>query len=43
VLDSPATGPAASEQDAGRMLNWGFQLRQAGPGAGPSPSGRQAR
>ncbi len=30
VLDSPATGPAASVLDAGRMLDWGFQLRQAG-------------
>ncbi len=30
VLDSPATGPAASVQDAERMLNWGFQLRRAG-------------
>jgi D-alanyl-D-alanine carboxypeptidase (penicillin-binding protein 5/6) len=27
VLDSPATGPAAGAQDAGRMLNWGFGLR----------------
>jgi len=42
VLDSPATGPAASEQDAGRMLNWGFQLRQAGPGASPSATARGA-
>jgi D-alanyl-D-alanine carboxypeptidase (penicillin-binding protein 5/6) len=30
VLDSPATGPAAGAQDAGRMLNWGFRLRDAG-------------
>ena len=30
VLDSPATGPAAGAQDAERMLNWGFRLRQAG-------------
>jgi serine-type D-Ala-D-Ala carboxypeptidase (penicillin-binding protein 5/6) len=29
VLDSPATGPAAGAQDAARMLNWGFSLRQA--------------
>ena len=30
VLDSPATGPAAAAQDAGRMLNWGFRLPRAG-------------
>ncbi len=30
VLDSPATGPAAGAQDAERMLNWAFQLRNAG-------------
>jgi serine-type D-Ala-D-Ala carboxypeptidase (penicillin-binding protein 5/6) len=30
VLDSPATGAAAGAQDAERMLNWGFRLRQAG-------------
>ena len=30
VLDSPATGPAAGAQDAGRMLNWGFRLPRAG-------------
>jgi D-alanyl-D-alanine carboxypeptidase (penicillin-binding protein 5/6) len=30
VLDSPATGPAAGAQDAGRMLNWGFGLRRTG-------------
>ena len=30
VLDSPATGPAAAGQDAGRMLNWGFRLPRAG-------------
>ncbi len=29
VLDSPATGPAAGAQDAGRMLNWGFRLRRS--------------
>jgi serine-type D-Ala-D-Ala carboxypeptidase (penicillin-binding protein 5/6) len=29
VLNSPATGPAAGAQDAARMLNWGFSLRQA--------------
>ena len=29
VLDSPATGPAAGAQDAARMLDWGFSLRQA--------------
>ena len=29
VLDSPATGAAAGAQDAARMLNWGFGLRQA--------------
>ena len=27
VLGSPATGPAAAAQDAGKMLNWGFRLR----------------
>jgi serine-type D-Ala-D-Ala carboxypeptidase (penicillin-binding protein 5/6) len=30
VLDSPATGPAAGAQDAERMLNWGFRLRNSG-------------
>jgi len=30
VLDSPATGPAAGAQDAAKMLNWGFKLRQTG-------------
>jgi serine-type D-Ala-D-Ala carboxypeptidase (penicillin-binding protein 5/6) len=29
VLDSPPTGTAAGAQDAARMLNWGFGLRQA--------------
>ena len=33
VLDSPATGVAAGAQDAARMLNWGFSLRQAPPAA----------
>ena len=28
VLDSPATGAAAGVQDAARMLNWGFSLKQ---------------
>ena len=28
VLDSPATGAAAGAQDAVRMLNWGFSLKQ---------------
>ena len=28
VLDSPATGPAAGAQDAERVLNWGFGLRE---------------
>jgi D-alanyl-D-alanine carboxypeptidase (penicillin-binding protein 5/6) len=28
VLDSPATGAAAGAQDATRMLNWGFSLKQ---------------
>jgi serine-type D-Ala-D-Ala carboxypeptidase (penicillin-binding protein 5/6) len=28
VLDSPATGVAAGAQDAARMLNWGFSLKQ---------------
>ncbi len=30
VLDSPATGPAAGAQDAGRMLDWGFRLARTG-------------
>ena len=30
ALDSPPTGVAAGAQDAARMLNWGFSLRQAG-------------
>jgi len=29
VLDSPPTGVAAGAQDAARMLNWGFSLKQA--------------
>ena len=29
VLGSPATGPAAGAQDAEKMLNWGFRLRDA--------------
>ncbi|MBO0820329.1 MAG: D-alanyl-D-alanine carboxypeptidase [Nocardiopsaceae bacterium] len=29
VLDSPATGVRASENDATRILNWGFSLKQA--------------
>jgi serine-type D-Ala-D-Ala carboxypeptidase (penicillin-binding protein 5/6) len=29
VLDSPTTGPAAGAQDAEKMLNWAFRLRQA--------------
>jgi D-alanyl-D-alanine carboxypeptidase (penicillin-binding protein 5/6) len=33
VLDSPATGVAAGAQDAARMLNWGFSLKQASPAA----------
>ncbi|MGH3149846.1 MAG: D-alanyl-D-alanine carboxypeptidase family protein [Streptosporangiaceae bacterium] len=33
VLDSPATGVAAGAQDAARILNWGFGLKQAGPAA----------
>ena len=28
VLDSPSTGAAAGAQDAARILNWGFSLRQ---------------
>jgi serine-type D-Ala-D-Ala carboxypeptidase (penicillin-binding protein 5/6) len=31
VLDSPPTGVAAGAQDATRMLNWGFGLKQAPP------------
>jgi D-alanyl-D-alanine carboxypeptidase (penicillin-binding protein 5/6) len=30
VLDSPANGVTAGVQDAERMLNWGFKLRQTG-------------
>jgi serine-type D-Ala-D-Ala carboxypeptidase (penicillin-binding protein 5/6) len=30
VLDSPATGPGAGAQDAARVLNWAFALRQTG-------------
>ena len=33
VLDSPATGVGAGAQDAARMLNWGFGLKQASPAA----------
>ena len=33
VLGSPATGFAAGAQDAVRMLNWGFSLKQAPPAA----------
>ena len=33
VLGSPATGVAAGAQDAARMLNWGFSLRQVRAGA----------
>jgi D-alanyl-D-alanine carboxypeptidase (penicillin-binding protein 5/6) len=29
VLGSPASGPAAGAQDAARVLNWGFALKQA--------------
>ena len=29
VLDSPTTGAAAGAQDAARMMNWGFGLKQA--------------
>jgi D-alanyl-D-alanine carboxypeptidase (penicillin-binding protein 5/6) len=32
VLASPASGITAGEQDAAKMLNWGFQLRAASPG-----------
>ena len=36
VLDSPATGAAAGAQDAARMLNWAFTLKQPKqPPAGP--------
>ncbi len=30
VLGSPPTGPASGAQDATRILNWGFALKQAG-------------
>jgi serine-type D-Ala-D-Ala carboxypeptidase (penicillin-binding protein 5/6) len=30
VLDSPPTGPNAGAQDAAKVLNWGFALKQAG-------------
>lgn len=29
VLDSPPTGPASGAQDAARILNWGFALKQS--------------
>jgi hypothetical protein len=29
VLDSPVNGLRASENDATRMLNWGFTLKQS--------------
>jgi serine-type D-Ala-D-Ala carboxypeptidase (penicillin-binding protein 5/6) len=29
VLDSPITGPGAAAQDAARILNWGFSLKQS--------------
>jgi D-alanyl-D-alanine carboxypeptidase (penicillin-binding protein 5/6) len=35
VLASPATGVAAGEQDAEKMLNWGFRLRPGAPSASP--------
>jgi len=28
VLGSPATGPGAGAQDAAKILNWGFSLKQ---------------
>jgi len=30
VLGSPPTGPGAGAQDAAKILNWGFSLKQAG-------------
>jgi len=30
VLGSPPTGPSAGAQDAARVLNWGFALKQSG-------------
>ena len=30
VLDSPPTGPDAGAQDAAKILNWGFALKQTG-------------
>lgn len=30
VLGSPPTGPGAAAQDAARVLNWGFSLKQSG-------------
>lgn len=30
VLGSPATGPGAGAEDAARVLNWGFALKQSG-------------
>ena len=30
VLGSPPTGPGAGAQDAAKVLNWGFSLKQAG-------------
>ena len=39
VLDSPATGAGAGAQDAARMLNWGFTLKQPNqPSASATPS-----
>ncbi len=37
VLDSPPTGAAAGAQDAARMLNWGFSLRQSPVPASTQP------
>jgi D-alanyl-D-alanine carboxypeptidase (penicillin-binding protein 5/6) len=30
VLGSPASGPASGAQDAAKVLNWGFTLKQSG-------------
>jgi D-alanyl-D-alanine carboxypeptidase (penicillin-binding protein 5/6) len=38
VMDDPPTGVDASEQDAARIMNWGFALKQPTPATSPSPS-----
>lgn len=38
VLGSPATGPGSGAQDAAKILDWGFALKQRSPAAPASPS-----